>query len=54
MSRRNGMLRSYPDTRTVEEGNFVLEYNFVQKKFFFVQIIDHLFIIVEGKKNFLV
>ena len=32
---------------TVEEGNFVLEYNFVQQK-----VYAHLFIIVEGKKNF--
>ena len=36
---------------TVKEGNFVLEYNFV-KKSFFVRIIAHLFIIMEGKKNF--
>ena len=37
---------------TVKEGNFVLEYNFVQKKIFFARIIAHLFIIMEGKKNF--
>ena len=36
--------------RTVGEGNFVLENNFVQKKSFFVRIIAHLFIIVEGEK----
>ena len=39
-------------TGTVEEGNFVLEYNFLQKKFFFARIIAHLFIIVEGNKFF--
>ena len=31
---------------TVEEGNLVLQYNFVQKKVFFVRIIAHLFIII--------
>ena len=37
---------------TVEEGNFVLKYNFEQKKVFCVWIIAHLFIILENKKKF--
>ena len=41
----------YTQKGTVEEGNFVLEHNFVQKSFF-ARIIAHLFSIEEGTKFF--